>query len=132
MAGDEALERVLEALGKVILPQALALIQPNLAHAQWEHRRAALAIIMCAADAAAKALRPELDAAASALVQGLSDMHPRVKIQAMRGIATMSDCYPGEFQKRSHSQVRGAELPATLHQQQPWQWWHFPPAHLPL
>lgn len=99
MVGDEALENVLEALGKGLLPNVLGLVQPNAQHANWRHRRAALSVVGVAASGSTKAVKPHLPQAVAALAAGMADPHPRVKFAAINGAACLADLFAGEFQK---------------------------------
>jgi hypothetical protein len=105
MAGDEALEHTIEALGKGLLPTVLALIPAHVQDPDWRRRRAAHSAIAAAASAATKALKPQLGECSRALVAGLSDAHPRVRFSATTAVATLCEVYSGEFQKASHAQV---------------------------
>ena len=50
--GDEAMERVLEALGKALLPTVLSCVPPHVADPDWRKRRAAMACVGAAASGA--------------------------------------------------------------------------------
>ena len=105
VAGDESMERILEALGKAMLPHALTIVREQVGSANWQCRRAALAIISRAADATEKAFRPHMLQAANFLMAALGDQHPRVKFQAIESVGRLSEVYGGEFQKATHAAV---------------------------
>lgn len=105
MVADEVAERLLEALGRSLLPRALQLVTEHSGSARWQYRRSVQGLLSRATDGCSKALKQHLNEVTAALVAGMQDLHPRVRFQAITGIARLADTYSGEFQSRSCQQV---------------------------
>jgi len=91
--------------GKTIFPQIMALTPTMLQQSDWKCRHAALMAISACGEGCHKQMEPFLDQVMDAVMNYITDPHPRVRFACCNAIGQMSTDFAPVFEKKFHAKV---------------------------
>ncbi|XP_045761353.1 importin-5 [Maniola jurtina] len=106
VAAESALDRMCCGLGgKIMLGLIVNQVPVMLASEDWKRRHAALMAVSSAGEGCHKQMEQMLDQVVSALLNYLTDPHPRVRYAACNAVGQMSTDFAPVFEKKFHDKV---------------------------
>ena len=104
--GEEALERLLTALGgNRVVPATLALLPTSLQSSHWQQRAAGFRAIVVLVTGADKAVRAQIGTFVQWSVAGLQDAHFCVQHAAAGAVAALCTCFGPDVQRAHHGDI---------------------------
>ncbi|KAF9815034.1 hypothetical protein SFRURICE_010592 [Spodoptera frugiperda] len=106
VAAESALDRMCCGLGgKIMLNLIVGRVPEMLHHEDWRRRHAALMAVSSAGEGCHKQMEQMLDQVVSAVLNYLTDPHPRVRYAACNAVGQMSTDFAPVFEKKFHDKV---------------------------
>ncbi|XP_049887445.1 importin-5 [Pectinophora gossypiella] len=106
VAAESALDRMCCGLGgKIMLGLIVGQVPEMLNSEDWRRRHAALMAVSSAGEGCHKQMESMLDQVVSAVLNYLTDPHPRVRFAACNAIGQMSTDFAPIFEKKFHDKV---------------------------
>ncbi|XP_028039951.1 importin-5 [Bombyx mandarina] len=106
VAAESALDRMCCGLGgKIMLGLIVGQVPVMLQSEDWKRRHAALMAVSSAGEGCHKQMEQMLDQVVTAVLNYLSDPHPRVRYAACNAVGQMSTDFAPVFEKKFHSKV---------------------------
>ncbi|OWR47024.1 importin-5 [Danaus plexippus] len=106
VAAESALDRMCCGLGgKIMLGLIVGQVPEMLNSQDWKRRHAALMAVSSAGEGCHKQMEQMLDQVVSAVLNYLTDPHPRVRYAACNAVGQMSTDFAPVFEKKFHDKV---------------------------
>jgi len=106
VVAESSLDRLACGIGgKTIFPQIMALTPTMLQQSDWKCRHAALMAISACGEGCHKQMEPFLDQVMDAVMNYITDPHPRVRFACCNAIGQMSTDFAPVFEKKFHAKV---------------------------
>ncbi|CAB3220948.1 unnamed protein product [Arctia plantaginis] len=106
VAAESALDRMCCGLGGKIMLNLIVGQVPEMLHSEdWKRRHAALMAVSSAGEGCHKQMEQMLDQVVSAVLNYLTDPHPRVRYAACNAVGQMSTDFAPIFEKKFHDKV---------------------------
>ncbi|CAH2099620.1 unnamed protein product [Euphydryas editha] len=106
VAAESALDRMCCGLGgKIMLGLIVGQVPEMLNSSDWKRRHAALMAVSSAGEGCHKQMEQMLDQVVSAVLNYLTDPHPRVRYAACNAVGQMSTDFAPVFEKKFHDKV---------------------------
>lgn len=106
VAAESALDRMCCGLGgKIMLALIVGRVPEMLNSEDWRRRHAALMAVSSAGEGCHKQMEQMLDQVVSAVLNYLTDPHPRVRYAACNAVGQMSTDFAPVFEKKFHEKV---------------------------